>query len=125
MKTITLANLADATAQEVFDQVATHLLIQNEKAINREGRCRYRFGKQKLKCAAGCLISDDEYKESFECHSWQRLIFINNITDRHAHLIGKLQNIHDSYVPDDWRGELILLAKFHHFMLPPIFSSKI
>ncbi len=43
------------TKQEIFDKVATHLLTQNEKALNSVGGCVYRTDKG-LKCAVGCLI---------------------------------------------------------------------
>lgn len=61
---ITLKNLHEATAQQVFTQVATHLLTQKERSFVIDDRgeelCAYR-GDNGLKCAAGCLISNDEY----------------------------------------------------------------
>ena len=58
MKTINLSNLAQASTQEVFDFVAIHLLTQNEKSGDDQV-CYYR-SPTGLKCAAGCLIADDE-----------------------------------------------------------------
>ena len=71
---ITLKTLPQATAQEVFDQVAKHLLTQMKKSVAKRAAesasdskdyCMYR-GFDGTKCAAGCLISDDEYKPEFE-----------------------------------------------------------
>lgn len=55
---ITLKNLHEATEQQVFDQVAGHLLTQKE--VLPSPACFYR-GPNGLKCAAGCLIANDEY----------------------------------------------------------------
>jgi len=45
---ITLKTLPQATAQEVFDQVARHLLTQGKKSISENNQyCMYRF----LKCS--------------------------------------------------------------------------
>ena len=66
---ITLKTLGKATAQEVFDQVATHLLTQNERSLDGAS-CSYR-NCDGLKCAAGCLISDDEYDNQMEGIDWR------------------------------------------------------
>ena len=39
--TITLATLAQATEQEIFDQVARHLIKQGKRAADGSG-CKYR-----------------------------------------------------------------------------------
>lgn len=56
------------TEQELFDRVATHLLTQNRKSINRLGNCAYRInlGRSTLMCAVGCLISEDRYDKRME-----------------------------------------------------------
>lgn len=63
---IALKTLAQVTDQEVFDQVKTHLLSQKVKSMSRtlEDTCAYRSANS-LKCAAGCLIGDDEYDPNF------------------------------------------------------------
>jgi hypothetical protein len=117
-KRITLANLAEATEQEVFDQVATHLLTQKvQSRASKTKVCAYR-GANGLMCAAGCLISDDEYQESFDFigTSWEQLIQHGRVkTDKHSDLIESLQIIHDSNtvsynVVDQWEVELMKLA---------------
>lgn len=91
---ITLATLPQATAQQVFDQVARHLLTQNARAS--DGRtCKYREGS--LKCAAGCLIGENEYDTKFENASWSILSDRGLVPKQHAELIRELQRVHDNY----------------------------
>ena len=100
---ITLATLPTATAQEVLDQVVTHLLTQNKQAKPLT-ICQYRAGK--LKCAAGSLISDAEYKKSFEGYSWGQLVKLEQVPKTHVALIGDLQYIHDQFPTTEWENEL-------------------
>jgi hypothetical protein len=112
---ITLATLKDATAQEVFDQVANHLMMQMEKS-RLSAYCVYRSGS--LKCAAGCLIGESEYKEVMDyaqdshgtgwASNIKRGLFPDTI---HNELIRELQSIHDNNFPDLWKLQLIELAK--------------
>lgn len=111
--TITLATLSRATEQEVFDQVATHLLKQNQKAtVPGSSHCRYRAGE--LSCAAGCLISDDEYNKSLEVGTggggWTVLVDEGAVPDTHKRLIQALQTVHDGYTTDLWRFKLEKVA---------------
>lgn len=107
---ITLKTLDAATEQEVFDQVAEHLLKQNAQSKYARG-CAYR-GDGGLKCAAGCLIADDEYSEEFENLGWSKLIRNNpKFPKRHSGLILGLQVIHDTYPPNCWPFYLQELAK--------------
>jgi hypothetical protein len=104
---ITLKTLPMATEQEVFDQVAAHLLAQNKKSLGDAGHCRYR-GCNGLKCAAGCLIGDDEYEESIEGKSWYTLQVLSDYDAGKSHwgLISQLQKIHDRFDPILWRVQL-------------------
>ena len=81
--TITLKTLGQATAQEVFDQVSSHLLTQMKKSINPKNPslCVY-HADSGLKCAAGCLISDDEYTPRMAALGWDLLceIYDKNFT---------------------------------------------
>ena len=119
---ISLWNLHEATAQQVFDQVATHLLVQNkrssapadngEEAQGISGVCLYRHGD--LKCAAGCLIADDEYDPRMEKKVWNLLLdnaLGFNITPKHSDLITRLQKIHDNADTKNWHLELHRLAQ--------------
>lgn len=115
-KRITLATLPQATAQEVFDQVATHLLTQ--MAVSREGsvgsRCLYR-SPTGLACAAGCLIADDEYDPVFDTSgdgtSWGGLIYADMVPNTHQGLVGELQDVHDQFSPNEWLDELRAVAE--------------
>ena len=74
---ITLSTLHLATERDVFDQVRSHLLVQRERSERvcfggQDTICQYHYGS--LRCAAGCLISDDEYKEEMEGVLWETLI---------------------------------------------------
>ena len=106
---ITLATLPQASEQEVFDQVKTHLLTQNERS-GTSGLCLYR-GPNDTKCAAGCLMSDEEYDKDFEDNDWFQLTDEHNVTNAHSHLIRNLQKLHDESPVQEWKTELKLLAK--------------
>lgn len=130
-KIITLATLADATAQEVFDQVAHHLLTQNQKSVNvfddeeavvAKEACLYRgisISNKVLKCAAGCLISDEEYEKlntllpegTIEHNGWNSLVHLGLLPEAHFLLISNLQAIHDNSDVDYWTSSLINFAK--------------
>ena len=117
---ITLNTLHKATAQEVFDQVATHLLTQNKQSLGvrrllGEGAspCMYR-GPDHLMCAAGCLIADDEYDSKMEATIWPHLISQGWVpTDAHHELIYRLQTMHDNNSPDQWLHMLEDVAVDH------------
>lgn len=120
---ITLANLKDATAQQVFEQIATHLLNQGEKSIDPDNiNCRYK-NKEGFMCAAGCLLSDDEYSTDFEGEPWSILIDKYDVPHNHGALIGRFQCIHDSANPCNWKEELIEAAK--HFQLNSTFINSV
>ncbi len=107
---ITLKTLSQASAQEVFDQVANHLLVQNKRSISESSRnCMYR-GHKNTFCAAGCLIADDEYDEKLETNSWAILINRHLVPAAHSSLIIELQVVHDNYYPIDWKKRLINLG---------------
>jgi len=107
---ITLATLPQATAQQVFDQVARHLITQKYKSEDYETlNCKYHeLGR---KCAAGCLISYQEYSYKFEDQGWEHLIAAGLVPDCHGELISRLQTLHDKSNPPQWRAKLQLLAK--------------
>lgn len=109
---ITLKTLEDATEQEVFNQVANHLLTQNEKSTNTTGVCLYKsvINGKTLKCAAGCLIGDDEYLSEFENNKWIHLGYEGLVPKYHLNLIRDLQCIHDNYNPNEWYLRLKYLA---------------
>jgi len=114
------AYLKNATAQQVFDIVATHLLTQMERAVigkkgvsacqYRGGKCQYRAGK--LSCAGGCLIPDEEYdKNLLENKDWGQLVRASIVPKNYSWLIVRLQLLHDNYLPPLWKERLKMLAE--------------
>lgn len=115
------------TAQEIFDQSATHLLKQNKQAMNGM-TCRYR-ADDGCKCAVGGIIPDELYDPVIEARAanW----FFETVVGENNHgrtgqirrtiaeyfgfanqrLLMQLQTIHDGVKPPFWKGELTLLAK--------------
>lgn len=112
---ITLATLPEATEQEVFNQVAEHLLIQGKRSVLTEEpgeACAYR-NHLNLKCAAGCLIGDDEYDPKMENETWGTLCERGTVPSNHRMLICEIQKIHDTFDVVHWRGQLEQLACSH------------
>ena len=117
---ITLKNLAKATAQQVFEQVAKHLLkqgVKSEKNIDGEPYCSYRAIKkgETLKCAAGCLIAKGEYNPDWEDTVWSALANNGRVPQQHSILIQALQTIHDNVEPKNWLFRLKDLAQNESF----------
>ena len=117
---ITIATLAKARKQEVFDQIATHMLTQMKvcelaENLDNAPACVYR-NSEGLKCAAGCLISDEEYNEKIgpkglNTYGWDQLIERGIVTKRHKNIIKELQNIHDQVTENRWYYYLAGVAK--------------
>lgn len=110
---ITLKTLAEATEQEVFNQIATGLMEQGKKSLVN-GRCCYR-SDDGSKCAAGMLIADDEYKPVFDkrgtrgemiSSDWEEIVLKGYAPKVHSDLITQLQSIHDSFEPSEWKERL-------------------
>ena len=109
---------------EVFNKVEAHLLAQGEKSMSGymglSDVCAYR-GEGGLKCAIGCLITDEVYHRSLEGHSFspvkrggiidKALIDsgITGISDIQALMLYDLQRLHDTndtIKPVNWEDEL-------------------
>lgn len=128
--TITIKTLPQATLQQVFDQVAVHLLTQNKKAQGTTRRapnhvttvCLYR-SPDGCKCAAGCIIADDEYKPAFErkaivavIHGYFPEVYdaIDNASKEDVlEFLQQLQRVHDKTSVDTWEMNLRQLATEH------------
>lgn len=115
---ITLSNLHEATIQEVFDQISIHLLTQNEQSFILNTDCDHEFkvcayrGRNELKCAVGCIISDDEYNKDMEGASWFAISksYAVLVDSEISLMIGVLQKIHDRDAPIYWKECLINTA---------------
>ena len=98
---ITVSNLDQFTAQEVFDYVTSKMVAQGEKSLNIFGKCSYRHGH--LRCSAGCLIPNDLYRPEMESCSYCKLssMYIG-FSKSHARLIEGLQGAHDMAARNDF-----------------------
>jgi hypothetical protein len=122
------------TAQEIFDHVVTHLRRQGQQCLGQNpnstviagDNCLYR-GTNNFKCAAGCLIDDDEYKTEMEGRDIEMVLGLPdcnvNLRKRllpHIGLIAALQRIHDARQPNEWETRWWDLAEKHSLnYLPP------
>lgn len=119
---ITLKTLHLATHQQIFDQVARHLLTQKKKSLSdqfsRGGSsqiCAYR-GDEGRKCAAGVLIGDSEYDCSMEGMNFNRHLPLGyelQIPYNTIVFIQQLQDIHDTRQVGEWPERLKNKAIFH------------
>jgi len=105
------------TDQELFDRVATHLLMQGRRAM-RGGMgsdyCAYR-SPDGLTCAIGCLIPDERYDPELEGQSATSYAVLNaaGLTGEQARLASVLQHIHDDpsvEAVEGWASDLRELA---------------
>lgn len=117
---------------EVFEQVALHLMKQNERCVSddctKDGEvypCAYR-GPRGLSCAVGCLIPDDKYNPNLEGLCAAEMMnkigggtagaFGFKLSPSHfdeamlIDMLQELQNIHDSYEPFEWPDRLCVIA---------------
>jgi len=100
----------------VFKQVASHLLKQNEQAEGQDG-CYYRKGN--LKCAIGCLIKDECYNDTLEMRTITDPKVLKavvhslgqRISDSDLQFLVSLQAIHDDVSPEYWKKSLDKLSK--------------
>lgn len=117
-----LDNLDYSSEQEIFNFVANHLLTQKRQAIAAlptatlgESVCAYRAESGTLKCAAGCLISDEDYLPEMENKNIGAVLkmykgkSIEKLAGK-LDLLDLLQQIHDAVRPAFWRENLIRLA---------------
>lgn len=100
----------EGTLQEIFDKIASHLIKQNQRSYcDKMSNCVYR-GPNGLKCAAGILIPDEEYKPEFEKQTWRNLVSDGFVQNKFTSEIRQLQIIHDTKSCKDWYKELIDFA---------------
>lgn len=138
---ITLATLPQATAQQVFDHCARHLLTQMKKSLRvappgyrddgEDTFCAYRAAGG-LKCVAGACIADHEYRGFMDDYcllhelvygqtgvdrhdldtGWLCLVELGLVPSAHAELITELQEVHDRWGPECWARQLTSFAYF-------------
>ena len=105
-----IATLHTATPQQVFDQVVLHILRQGKVSLrtysdsfgDKQKVCAYR-GDGGTKCAAGCLISDEEYSDEMEYKLWTEVVDTFGTGEaHHVYLIERLQWAHDAADGEDF-----------------------
>ncbi|MEM9400465.1 MAG: hypothetical protein AAF984_09675 [Verrucomicrobiota bacterium] len=120
-KEINLDNLDTATAQEVFDHIAFHLLSQGQKSLASPSMgdfdCVY-YSLEGLRCAAGSLITQQQYKPEFEGEDWITLSEYQQVPKSHRNLITLFQDAHDNTRVENWPLKLIDVAKQEGLLLP-------
>lgn len=125
---ITLANIQEASLQDIFTQVAIHLLTQNAKSIGQKttnscGKCVYR-NEEGLKCAIGCLIADKEYKPEMDINTSSSLcnLVAENLfpcmTGEKLVFLGALQRLHDGINIINWKNALEEFAIHYELDFP-------
>lgn len=118
---ITLATLEQATSQQVYDQVLNHIRKQRKQSMSGTA-CAYRgqprIGSSPvvLACAAGCLMTDEEFehlqaqhpindKVPFNRTTWEMLASQGEVPPFHKNLITDLQGAHDRFEPMNYFDE--------------------
>lgn len=121
-----LEQLETATKEDVFYTVKNHLLKQKIRSFDENGKfCLYR-GPKSISCAAGCLMSQEEYEhlqKTYKCgtanseittgiehHSWGHLVHHKVVPEAHSDLIQRLQGIHNN-LEKFWEEELNTLEQ--------------
>lgn len=110
-----MIELSHMTAQEVYDTSVRQMMKQGWKqSVDKSGVCRYRHGK--LRCAAGALIPDSEYRKLFEGLTWAGLG--TNHDGAHFHLVTDLQGAHDYGTSVDEMQDKFLTVALNHDLCP-------
>lgn len=102
------------TLRQVFEQVKTHLLTQNEKAYDTGFGCRYVDADGKS-CAVGCLIKPSVYNPVMEGKRASDAIVMSalrasikgiHMNDKFVSMMSKLQEVHDTLPVEEWDNAL-------------------
>lgn len=106
---VSIRNLHEVSEMDVLEFITAHLLSQRKMSrtftpvLNRT-ICRYKHDD--LRCAAGCLIPDEDYRPEMEGNVWYTLINKKMVPPHHAWVIAKAQSIHDFTPVKAWAEEL-------------------
>lgn len=121
--------------QKVFDRVVTHLRTQNAQSLGNYG-CAYR-GEDGAKCAAGCLIREEDYSKNLEGKAvWARSVYealdpdlqlsrdncnynTGTYQNDDATFLRQLQTIHDEFTVEQWERCFSIFAQEHGLTLSP------
>lgn len=110
---ITIKSLSRARPQRVYDFIVDGLRRQGKRSM-LNSNCVYRRtlkSGEVLRCAAGLLVSDDEYDESNEGKCWNITTYSADSGDfKHTDLILALQDVHDGFTPSLWERQFKRVA---------------
>jgi hypothetical protein len=108
----------EVTKQEIFNTVVAGLAAQRFIRSMRGTGCSYR-GAEGRKCAAGFLISDEQYRSDMEGYGIKQVIADFNLDLPEISFISSLQGIHDgTETPRDMKRQLVELAIHHSLTIP-------
>lgn len=103
---INLYNLKEANPQQIFDQVISHLSVQQKRCIDIKVFNQPRYHFKDLKSAAGCLITKEQYKLKMEGSGWSDLVERELVPPNYWTLIEDIEEMHDYYDICDWPAVL-------------------
>ena len=96
---------------EIFDIVKTHLLKQGQRATvnnDEDNHCLY-HSPNGLKCAVGCLITDEAYDSDIEGDDIGEATVKRALQDSQidtsaqtVSFLTRLQHVHDNLNVDEW-----------------------
>jgi hypothetical protein len=102
---INVKNMYRYSEANVFSKIAMHMLRQGKKSVMPNKKtCAYR-AKSGLQCAAGCLLTDEDYSPDFENQRWGHVAHSIGV-QHHKSMIIDLQEIHDRERAPSWRKAL-------------------
>jgi hypothetical protein len=116
------------TAQEIFDRVWTHFVVEgNPRSMDEDGDCVYR-GPEGQKCAVGIFIPDTEYRSGIEGSDAKALLSGSDCPPslvpmrEHADLLDDLQIAHDGACNGngDVDPRLRIVANEHSLTIPEV-----
>ncbi|QRE00192.1 hypothetical protein [Burkholderia phage BCSR5] len=118
MKTLTVTK--DTTAQEIFDFVAHHLLLQAWPAMSKDGQnCTFRG--QGRACSVGCLIPNPMYSKLMEGQASDDLIHAaRNFLDEHP---DQRNAAEDNYGIGEARARYFVLLEPHQSLLSALLDA--
>lgn len=121
-----LSKIKTSSPQEIFDYICRHLLSQGSRCVGKENGSLY-FGSDGKRCAAGCLMDDEDNKrykiEKKHNHlSWTNLGNLGIAPPEHSEVINDLQRIHDHSEIEIWRGKMEIVAERYRLKKDIIFA---
>lgn len=108
--------------QQAFNAIIRHLRKQGRKSsiVSLDGteKCQYR-STEGLKCAIGCLIPDEEYRDDLEGKDVLTIAQrISSLAGLDVGLLIRMQQLHDCHAVKEWEGLFVWSANFFKLTIP-------